>query len=126
MGAKRRIILVAEDDAGLRRLYRTALTLAGFDVDEAADGLDALRHIDHRRPDLVVLDIGLPAVNGVAVRQEIAAHAYTREIPVVVVTGTGMDLDYLNVACILRKPVEPDELVKTVRTCLAAAPPKVS
>jgi DNA-binding response OmpR family regulator len=125
VGATRRIILVVEDDAGLRRLYRTALTLAGFDVDEAADGLDALRRLDHRRPDLVVLDIGLPALSGIAVLQEITAHAYTRQIAVVVVTGTAMSLDHLDVACVLRKPVEPEELVRTVRHCLSAGAPDV-
>ena len=126
MGATRLIILVVEDDVGLRRLYRTALTLAGFEIDEAGDGLDALRRIDHRRPDLVVLDIGLPALSGLAVQQEIAAHAYTRQIPVVVVTGSAMNLEHLDVACVLRKPVEPEELVNTVRKCLAAGAPGAS
>jgi two-component system response regulator MprA len=126
MGVRRHVILVVEDDADLRRLYRTALTLDGFDVDEAADGLDALRRIDYRRPDLVVLDIGLPALSGVAVQQEIAAQAYTSRIPVVIVTGTALNLDHLDVACVLRKPVEPSELLKTVRSCLAAAAPDVS
>ena len=126
VGERRRIILIVEDDADLRRLYRTALALEGFDVDEAADGFDALRRIDHRRPDLVVLDIGLPAVSGVAVREEIAAHAYTRHIPVVIVTGTTVNFDHLDVACVLRKPVEPSDLLKTVRSCLAAGAPDVS
>lgn len=126
MESRRRVILIVEDDADLRRLYRTALTLDGFDVEEAADGVDALRRVDHRRPDLVVLDIGLPAINGVAVQQEIAAHAYTRQIPVLVVTGTTMNLDHLDVACVLRKPVEPDELLRMVRRCLAAGAPHVS
>ena len=126
MGTNRRIILIVEDDADLRRLYRTALTLAGFEIEEAVDGLDALRRIDHRRPDLVVLDIGLPALDGLAVQQDIAAQAYTRQVPVVIVTGTAVNLDHLDVACVLRKPLEPDELVKTVRSCLAAGAPDVS
>lgn len=119
-------ILIVEDDDDLRRLYRTAVTLAGYEVEEAADGFDALRRIEVRRPDLVVLDIGLPALNGVAVQQEIAAHAYTRQIPVVIVTGSAMKLDHLDVRCVLRKPVEPDELVTTIRSCLAAGAPDVS
>jgi DNA-binding response OmpR family regulator len=121
-----RHILVVEDDGDLRRLYRTTLTIAGYEVEEAADGLDALHRMDAHRPDLVVLDIGLPALSGLAVQQEIAAHAYTRQIPVVVVTGTTMNLDHVDVACVLRKPVEPDELLKTIRSCLAAATPDIS
>ena len=119
-------VLVVEDDADLRRLYRTTLTLAGFDVVEAADGLDALRRMEACEPDLVVLDIGLPTLSGLAVQQEIAAHAYTRHVPVVVVTGTTMNLDHLDVACVLRKPVDPDDLMKTIRSCLAAGTPDVA
>ena len=119
-------ILVVEDDADLRRMFRTALTLAGFEVEEAADGLDALKRIELRRPDLLVLDLGLPTLSGVVVRQEIAAHAYTRHIPVVVVTGRAERLDYLDVACVLRKPIEPDDLVRSVKSCLAAGAPGLS
>lgn len=126
MIATRQVVLVVEDNADLRRMFRTALALAGFDVEEAADGLDALRRVEMRRPDLVVLDISLPTISGIVVQQEIAAHAYTRQIPVVIVTGTALNLDHLNVACVLRKPVEPDELVKTVRSCLAAGAADVS
>jgi DNA-binding response OmpR family regulator len=126
MVATRQVVLVVEDNADLRRMFRITLALAGFDVDEAGDGLDALRRIDLRRPDLVVLDIGLPTISGVVVQQEIAAQAYTRQIPVVIVTGMAMNLDHLNVACVLRKPVEPEELVETVRSCLAAGAADVS
>jgi len=96
-------------------MYRTGLTLAGFDVQEAADGIDALRRLEHQPPDLIVLDILLPDISGVAIRQEMAAHAHTRHIPVVIVTGSSMDLAALDVACILRKPVTPEQLVATVR-----------
>jgi two-component system KDP operon response regulator KdpE len=120
------VILVVEDDAELRRLFRVSLTLEGFDVEEAGDGLEALRRIAEHPPDVVVLDLGLPSLSGVAVQQEIAANAYTRRIPIVVVTGSTKNLDYLNVACILRKPITPDELVAAVRLCLRAGAPPVS
>ena len=126
MSVTRQTILVVDDDADLRRVFRTTLTIAGYDVMEASDGLDALRHLDHRRPDLVVLDLNLPTLSGVAVQQEITAHAYTRQIPIVVVTGLAVNLDHLDVACVLRKPVEPEDLLKAVRSCLAAAAPDVS
>jgi CheY-like chemotaxis protein len=57
------IILVVEDDAPLRSVYRTALRMAGFFVNEAANGLEALRALDADPPDLVVLDLGLPIVS---------------------------------------------------------------
>jgi CheY-like chemotaxis protein len=116
--AIRQTILVVEDDADLRRMFRTALALAGYDVREASDGTHALRLIDEDPPDLVVLDLLLPFLGGLAVQQEIASHAHTQSIPIVVVTGSNMNLDMLDVPCVLRKPVSPDELVRVVQHCL--------
>lgn len=113
-------ILVVEDDVQLSHLYRTALGIAGYTVRLAGDGLQALREIDADPPDLIVLDLSLPYVDGYAVRQELAAQAHTRHIPVVIVTGSPRDLSDLAVACLLRKPVSPDDLIDAVRRCLAA------
>jgi len=107
-------VLIVEDDADLRRMYRTSLALAGFIVDEAGDGIDALRIVENRLPDLIVLDLMLHALDGISVQQELAARAVTRQIPIVVVTGSTIASDALPVACILRKPVMPDELVRMV------------
>lgn len=114
-------VLIVEDDYDLRRMFRTALALAGFEVLEAGDGLDALRVLDANRPHAVVLDLGLPIMSGEAVRQEIAAHAHTRQVPVIVVTGQPGTHEALDAACILRKPVSPDRLVQVVKTCIATS-----
>lgn len=113
-----RIILVVEDDESLRLLWRAALRFEGFDVIEAGDGIEALRAMEQRTPDLVLLDLGLPRLGGVSVRQEIGSQAITRNIPVVIVTGSAEDLDHLRVPCILRKPVDVDELIRTVHSCI--------
>jgi two-component system, OmpR family, alkaline phosphatase synthesis response regulator PhoP len=122
---KARHILIVEDDPDLRRLWRLALSLEGFDVTEASDGVDALRIIEENRPDLVVLDLGLPRLSGLSVRQEIAAHAVTSDLPIVVVTASDENLDHLAVPCVLRKPLTPDQLVYTVRLCLKAGAPGI-
>jgi CheY-like chemotaxis protein len=109
---------VVEDDVELRRIWQLALTLEGFDVEVAGDGQEALYRLEERRPDLVVLDIGLPVLSGIVVRQEIAARALTRDIPVVVVTGSITDLTSLDVDCVIRKPVTPEALIRVVRHCL--------
>jgi len=111
-------ILVVEDNTDLRRMFKTALSLAGFDVDEAGDGIEALQIIELRPPDLVVLDLMLRALDGLSVQQELAAGSATAHIPVVIVTGSSIATDSIDVACVLRKPVMPDELVRTVRLCL--------
>jgi CheY-like chemotaxis protein len=114
----RKVVLIVEDDDDLRRMLRTALMIGGFTVDEASDGAAALYRIHNQPPDLIVLDLSLPTVSGLIVHQEVAAHAHTRQIPVVIVTGSDMNLDHLQVPCVLRKPVDPERLVSTVRECL--------
>jgi DNA-binding response OmpR family regulator len=123
--AKPATVLIVEDDAALRRMYRTALMLDHYDVVEADDGMAALHFLDHRAPDIVVLDLMLPTMSGLVVQQEIAAHAHTRNIPIVIVTGSDLSLDHVDVPCVLRKPVAPDALVNAVRSCLASGAPGV-
>jgi DNA-binding response OmpR family regulator len=118
--ANRPTVLVVEDDSAARRMYRTALAFAGFDVIEAEDAITALRFLDQDSPDIVILDLMLPTLNGLAVQQEIAAHPHTANIPVVIVTGSDMSLDHVDVPCVIRKPVSPERLVAAVKTCLAS------
>ena len=113
-------VLIVEDDAALRPSYRVALTFEGYDVQEARGGFEALRRLESNRPDLVILDLSLPGVDGFTVRQELAAHAHTRHIPIVIVTGSQENLDHMEVACLLRKPVSPDRLIEAVKSCLAS------
>jgi CheY-like chemotaxis protein len=113
-------ILVVEDDAALRGLFIMALREAGFEVREAPNGYEAIHSVNHHRPDLIVLDLLLPGFGGLGVQKEIADRAATKHIPIVIVTGSTRELDHLSVACVLRKPVDPDELVETVRRCLAS------
>lgn len=114
----KKIILVVEDDHELRQLYRRALVMEGFDVREANNGYTALVMLETHNPDLIVLDLGLPVVSGHYIQQEIAARSEARRIPVLVVTGSTDDLSRLDVECVLRKPIAPDELVDAARRCL--------
>ena len=116
----RKRILIVEDDNDLRRMFRTALAMAGYDVDEAGDGVDALNMVENRPPDLIVLDLVLRALDGISVQQELAARSFTRHIPIVVVTGSSLDTRSLPVACVLQKPVMPDDLVRTVQRCMVS------
>ena len=117
----RQTVLIVEDDSDLRNLYRTAFSYAGFNVREAGDGLDALHQIDRDPPAVIVLDLMLPTISGIVVRQEMAANSSTRRIPIVVVTGAPGDHRRLDVARVLKKPVAPDHLVTIVRQCLTSA-----
>lgn len=111
-------ILVVEDDTDLRRLFRIALMMAGYTVLDTGDGIDALRIIENDPPALVVLDLRLHALDGASIQQELAARAITSNIPVVIVTGSDIDISGPNVACVLRKPVTPERLVHAVKHCM--------
>jgi len=117
-----RRILVVEDDPQLRELYRNALRTAGYAVVAVEDGADALRQIEYSMPALVVLDLALPRVDGRDVYRELKARPETRNIPVIVVSGTDMaDVDAKQFAHVLRKPCDPERLVDAVDRCMRRA-----
>ena len=122
--ARRRNVLLVEDDEALRRLLRQALALAGYDVTEARAGFEALQHLDRQLPDIIVLDLLMPGIDGFTVRTELASQAQTRHIPIVVITAMTEDLRWLDVKYLLRKPVMPEELVHAVNVCLASGTPQ--
>ncbi len=121
----RETILIVDDDVALRRMYRAALILEGYRVDEAADGYDALVYLEQHAPDLILLDVEMPRVDGLTVQKEIAANAFTRHIPIVIATGSAKSLNNVGVACVLRKPVAPDDLIRTIEDCLGRQTPHV-
>lgn len=117
----RKRILVVDDDRSVCQLYRTALSLCGFSVDTAADGLGALVKIDEEKPDLIVLDLQMPCVDGLAVLDELRANTDTGTIPVVVVTGTDPRRAVEQASVVLRKPCAPDALISAIEHQLEAA-----
>ena len=117
-----RKVLVVEDDPQLREMYRAALRAAGYAVTSVEDGADALRQIDLSLPAVVVLDLGLPRLDGRDVYRELKARPDTRDVPVIIVTGTDIDVaDAQDHARVLRKPCDPDRLVAAVHQCLRRA-----
>lgn len=116
----RPLILIVEDDADTREVYRFVLSGNGFRVAVVQDGLAALRAIESEPPALIVLDLELPFVSGQDVAREVRSQAITCLIPIVIVTGfDGSDVESA-ATCVLRKPIDPDQLVKVVGDCLRA------
>src|SRR5688572_21473029 len=110
-----RYVLVVEDEPALRELYRLTLTLAGYSVVAVEDGIDALRRVERRRPDALVLDLALPRVSGRDVERELRSNPETRDIPIVIVSGQDVsDLNPDDFACVLRKPISPERLMIAV------------
>ena len=119
--SKKPSILIVEDDHALRELYRITLTGAGYAVAAVEDGIDALRYIEGHTPNLVLLDLQLPRLDGRDVQRELAAHPETRGIPIVVVTGVDTrNLRTSDFSALLKKPVSTDSLLETIEDALRA------
>jgi len=119
-------ILIVDDDPGLRLLARRALDKDGHSLREASDGAEGLERIADWRPDLVVLDLVMPEMDGLEVLRRLRAEPATKLLPVLVLTAhadetstrAGFDVgatDYLT------KPFSMPQLAARVRACLARA-----
>jgi signal transduction histidine kinase/CheY-like chemotaxis protein len=114
-------VLLVEDDAATRELMRRTLSAAGWTVREAANGRDALTMIQRSRPDLVLLDLMMPEMDGFEFLEQLRANPDWRRIPVVVVTAkdlTQADRERLNgrVRSIVQKtPNTHEELAREIR-----------
>jgi DNA-binding response OmpR family regulator len=116
-------ILVVEDDDDLRQGLARRLTASGYDVVLAADGLTAVSAARTERPDLVLLDIGLPGGSGLTVLHRYSDSAALMFTPVVVLTGRDpiaieTDVRKYGVAGFLTKPADNDELLRVIERAL--------
>jgi DNA-binding response OmpR family regulator len=117
MGDGNQLVLVVEDAADVRQLARTVLERAGFGVAEAVDGHAALREFHRLRPDIVVLDVGLPELDGWQVLERIRIMS---ETPLLMLTALGTERDKIRgldggADDYLVKPFCNGELVARVR-----------
>jgi DNA-binding response OmpR family regulator len=116
-------ILIVDDERNIRLMLRTALEPEGYVVEEAADGREALEMIERSSPDLVVLDLNMPVMDGMAVLERLDAKVGLRP-RVIVLTAYGsiaaaVKATRLGARDFLEKPATPDELRQTVREVLA-------
>jgi CheY-like chemotaxis protein len=124
MSAKRRILAV-DDEKFIVLAIRHNLQLAGYEVIEAYDGREALDKIERERPDLVILDVMMPELNGWDVLSCIRDDPELRDTPVIMLTALGQDDDeregiLRGADLYLTKPYEPQKLVEMVTRLLTA------
>lgn len=121
-GARRRVLL-ADDDAGLRRLIGTTLGTDDFDVLHATDGEEALQIARQQRPELVVLDVNMPKLDGFEVCRHLKSEPDTAGIKVVMLTARSAEVDRAKGRAAgaddyFIKPFSPVQLLNTVYALL--------
>jgi CheY-like chemotaxis protein len=110
-------VLIAEDNPVNRELLRELLELRGYTVLEACDGQEALRLIEQTQPELMLLDIGMPGMDGFAVVRRIRENPRLAQLPVVAVTAYAMRGDQERILSAgfdgyLSKPINPSSLIQ--------------
>ena len=113
-------ILAVDDERHIVRLVEVNLQRAGYEVVTAYDGREALEKVKAEKPDLVVLDVMMPYMDGFEVLKNLKADPETAEIPVIMLTAKAQDADVFRgwqsgVDCYLTKPFNPMELLTFVK-----------
>lgn len=117
------VILVIEDDESMQSAMKRIFEHDGYIVKVASDGSELSKVLDDAAPDLILMDVGLPWVNGFELAQMLKDHKDLRKIPLVFVSGKSSDEDFkrafdLGANDYIKKPFEVDKLKKTVETLL--------
>lgn len=119
-------VLLVDDDPAVRDSVALVLTEAGFAVEEAANGVEAMRQLEQQLPDLVITDILMPHKEGIECIREIRSLA--PDVPVIAISGGGGgQADYLRMAgllgaaAVLAKPFDPQELVVLARRLMESS-----
>jgi len=122
--SKQKIIAIVEDDVRLVNLFRDMLDCSDGDwrVYIFADGKDAQENLPQLQPDLILLDVGLPNLDGVSLYKILRGHSNTRKTPIIVITGI-RDWELhrmgLQTGLLLRKPFNMNELLFMIRALLS-------
>ncbi len=117
-------VVIADDDPDIRRLVQITVSNAGCDVTVAADGEEALELIRADLPDLIILDVLMPRMDGWEVAKELKSDPRTQSVPIMFLTSRGQEHDVLEgfnsgAADYMVKPFSPRELQVRVRAVLA-------
>src|SRR6266852_4186870 len=119
-------VLVVDDYSDAREMYSEYLDYCGFEVVEATNGMEALQRALETQPDIILMDLSLPVMDGWEATRRLKADERTADIPVVALTGhalAGISEGAKKAGCdaFVTKPCLPDELVKEIRKILDAS-----
>jgi two-component system phosphate regulon response regulator PhoB len=122
-------VLIVEDEPAIREMVSFALARAGFQVDEAVDGIQAQERMASRLPDMILLDWMLPGVSGIELARRFKRDEYTREVPIIMLTARGEEDDRVGgldagVDDYVTKPFSPRELVARIKAVMRRSVPE--
>lgn len=115
------IILIADDDPAIAQLAQFSLRDEGFEVVTAGNGSEALALEDEVSPDLILLDLEMPGLDGASVFRELRARRHNEPVLIISAHGARRAARTLGAQDALDKPFDPDELVERVRAALRDA-----
>lgn len=117
-------ILIVEDDKFLRELIARKLTDEGFEIVEAVDGEDGIKKIKEKKPDLVLLDLILPSIDGFEVLSRVKGDASLASIPIIILSNLGQKeevekgLDLGAVDYLIKAHFTPGEIIEKIKNIL--------
>ncbi|MDD5561665.1 MAG: response regulator [Candidatus Omnitrophica bacterium] len=122
-GGKKKKILTVDDEVDFLKILKLRLEANGYEVIAAFDGEEALKKIKSDNPDVVILDIMLPKLNGEEVCKEIRRDPVFSKIPVIMLTGKDTDVDrivgrVIGADIYLTKPCDSEKLIKAIKNVL--------
>lgn len=113
-----RKVLLVEDNVSVRELLRVLLETEGYEIVEATDGSDGLAQAEQSLPDLMILDLMMPGLDGESVLSRLRSHPQLSEVPVLVVSGKYESLgrlrDQLGEDNVFPKPFEPSKMMDRI------------
>lgn len=126
MNDKQITVLLVEDNEDNLAVYRTILDHVGYAVVEARDGEEGLARATGEKPDVILMDISIPKIDGWEVTRRLKAEEETKDIPIIALTAHALDEDRekaFNVGCdgYLAKPIEPRRVVEEVERLVGPA-----
>jgi DNA-binding response OmpR family regulator len=116
-------VLVVDDEADIRKALRIVLEAEGYQVLEAGDGLEALQMVHQARPELIILDIMMPHMDGLEVLRRLEADPETAGLPVIFLSILSSEMDVMHgleqgAVEYITKPFDPFQVARTVRMML--------
>ena len=119
-GARPQRVLIVDDVTDIRELWRLWFTYWGFSVQEARNGAEAVQKAFADPPDLILMDLWMPVLDGIEATKQLKADARTAQIPVLVLSASALtpgpeEISAAGADAFMQKPCDPDELLDHIR-----------